>query len=280
MIIDSHCHAWMKWPYQPAVPDPDWRGRVEQLLHEMDTNGVERAVIVCAQIEHNPQNNEYIASQVEKYPGRLAMLADLDSEWSPTYHTPGVTDRLQKLLDSMPISGFTHYLRHDDDGAWLFSDEGRKLFKLAEKEALIASLSCHPHQQAAVRQIAQYTPGVPILCHHMGFVMSTPGTPEDNLNEVLLSARIPNIYLKVSGFAYASAQKWDFPYKDTHWILERAYEHFGAERLCWGSDYPVVRFFMTYRQAIEVFRTYCTFLTHEEKEKVLGVNLERLLHKR
>ena len=43
MIIDSHCHAWTTWPYDATVPDPDSRGRIEQLLFEMDRNGVDRA---------------------------------------------------------------------------------------------------------------------------------------------------------------------------------------------------------------------------------------------
>ena len=36
MIIDSHTHAWPRWPYQPPVPDDESRGKIEQLLHEMD----------------------------------------------------------------------------------------------------------------------------------------------------------------------------------------------------------------------------------------------------
>ncbi|MDQ1318477.1 MAG: Amidohydrolase, partial [Candidatus Poribacteria bacterium] len=36
MIIDSHTHAWLKWPYQPQVPDEESRGKVEQLLYEMN----------------------------------------------------------------------------------------------------------------------------------------------------------------------------------------------------------------------------------------------------
>ena len=46
MIIDSHSHAWPRWPYQPPVPDGDSRGRIEQLLHEMDRHGVDQAVLV------------------------------------------------------------------------------------------------------------------------------------------------------------------------------------------------------------------------------------------
>ena len=61
MIIDSHCHAWAYWPYDPPVPDPDRRGQADQLLFEMDVNGVDQALVVCAQIRHNPHNNAYVA---------------------------------------------------------------------------------------------------------------------------------------------------------------------------------------------------------------------------
>ena len=74
MLIDSHTHAWDYWPYEPPVPDPESRGRVEQLLWEMDRHGVDRAVLVCARIEHNPENNDYAAECVRRAglsPGQL-----------------------------------------------------------------------------------------------------------------------------------------------------------------------------------------------------------------
>ena len=45
-IIDSHTHAWQYWPYEPPVPDHESRGKVEQLLWEMDRVGVDKAVLV------------------------------------------------------------------------------------------------------------------------------------------------------------------------------------------------------------------------------------------
>ena len=68
MIIDCHTHAWDYWPYEPQVPNPERPGRVEKLLWEMDQNGVDKAIIVCARIEHNPHNNDYIADCVRQYP--------------------------------------------------------------------------------------------------------------------------------------------------------------------------------------------------------------------
>ena len=277
MIIDSHSHAWPAWPYQPPVPDDAHRGKIEQLLNEMDLNGVDQALLVCAQIDHNPANNAYIAEQVKRFPTRLHQVVDLDSEWSATYHQTGSAERLKQMIDQWPIKGFTHYLEPKDDGAWLYSDEGQKVFKVAAEHHLFASISCLPHQQAAIRRIAQMFPSVVIFCHHMGWVKAAEAAPYSDLKQVLDSAKVPNIYVKLSGFAYATQVNWDFPYKDTHDIVRAEYEHFGPQRMCWGSDYPVVRFFMTYKQALEAFRTHCSFIPDADKSLILGGNLERLL---
>jgi predicted TIM-barrel fold metal-dependent hydrolase len=270
VIVDTHCHAWETWPYTPAVPDPESRGRVEQLLHEMDINGVDQALIVCAQIEHNLENNAYIAEQVRRHPDRLRMLADLDCSWSPTYHTPGAAERLRRMAERFPLTGFTHYLKNDDDGSWLHEVEGQAVFQAAGEQGLLASIACRPHQHPALRRAAAAHSEVPVLVHHLGLVTQGDNDPKANLEQVLASAEVPNIYIKVSGFAYAAAVKWDFPYKDTHWIVKGLYERYGPTRLCWGSDYPVVRFFMTYRQALEAFRTHCDFIPEIDQKMILG----------
>lgn len=100
------------------------------------------------------------------------------------------------------------------------------------------------------------------------------------LKQELASAQVPNIYIKLSGSAYAARVSWDFPYRDMHGLVRVEYERFGAQCMCWGSDYPVVRFFMTYQQALEAFRTHCTFVPDGDKECILGGTLERLLARR
>ena len=69
---------------------------MEQLLFEMDVAGVERAAVVCARIDHNPDNNDYVAECVARFPERLIMLADVDCSWTETYHTPGAAGRLAR----------------------------------------------------------------------------------------------------------------------------------------------------------------------------------------
>ena len=63
-------------------------------------------------------------------------------------------------------------------------------------------------------------------------------------------------------------------------MVRAIYENFGPQRMCWGSDYPVVRQFMTYQHSLEAFRTHCTFVTDEDKAWILGESLYRLLRER
>ena len=68
---------------------------------------------------------------------------------------------------------------------------------------------------------------------------------------------LPNVYVKLSGPYYVSQSPWDYPYSDCAWIVRSLYEHYGPERLCWGSDSPVVRDKMNYRQAIDLTPPRC-----------------------
>ena len=133
------------------------------------------------------------------------------------------------------------------------------------------------HQHAPLRKLAAQFPTIPFLCHHMAGARAGEAHPHPQLQEVLASANVPNIHVKMSGFAYVSQVSWDYPYSDTHWIVRALYEHFGPGRLCWGSDYPVVRKFMTYQHALEAFRTHCTFIPENDKAEILGGTLQRLL---
>jgi L-fuconolactonase len=280
VIIDAHCHAWRAWPYEPAVPDPTSRGNVEQLLFEMDQHGVDQAVLVAARIDHNADNNEYVAACVRRYPDRLHQFADVDCSWTETYHTAGAAQRLEESVARYGHIGFTHYVKGSDDGAWLLGEEGTAFFRTADRLRQIVSLACSPGLHPVLRQVAERFPAIPFLCHHMAGVRASEAPPQRNMAEVVRSAALPNIFVKLSGFHYVSAVPWEYPYADCAPVVRQLYEAFGPDRLCWGSDYPVVRKAMTYQQALEAFRRHCVFVQAEHKARILGGALHRLLSER
>jgi len=272
-ILDSHCHAWRRWPYPPPVPDSESRGTIDQLVYEMDGNGVSQALVVCAAIDDNPDNTAYVVSCLERHPGRFHVVADLDCTWSGTYHLPGSADRLRALDDRYELAGVTHYVEERNDG-WLLSEEAEGLFAAASERGLFVSLAAGPDWQAGLRQIARRHPEVPVLCHHLGDVRAGDRA---GLAEVLASVSVPNIFVKVSGFHYASAMSFDHPWPDALEALRQIFDAYGPSRLCWGSDFPASKRYCTYRQSLEAVRTHCGFLTPDDLRLVLGGTLLEIL---
>ena len=274
MIVDAHCHAWARWPYQPPVPDPDSRGSAAQLLWEMEQNGVARAVVICAGLGGNPGNNDYVAEAARASGGRLVAFADVDSRWWDHHHAPGAPARFRAELDRLRPVGITHYVDETADPGWFLGDEGDACLALLEERGVILSLACGPLQVPAVAQAAARHPRLTILLHHMGRPRAGDAAA---LQAVLSGAAQSNIHVKISGFAYGVEDGWAFPYAAMQDVARALRDAYGADRLCWGSDYPVVRKFMTYRQSLEVVRSLCPFLDPGERAAILGGTMARLL---
>lgn len=277
MIVDAHAHAWERWPYDPRVPDPATRGSVDALLYEMDAAGVERALVVCAAIgagdprTANTDNNGYVARAAAAHPDRLAVLAEVDSRWSAAYHRPGAADRLERTLAETGAVGVTHYLADHVDG-WLEDGEGQAFLARAAQLGAVVSLHAPPAWFPSLGRALRAAPPPTVLLHHQGLV--APGSPtfDRDLNHLTALADVPAVHVKVSGFHYLTDRPWAYPYPGTHAVLRALLATFGTGRLLWGSDFPVARPHVTYRQSLELVRE----LTGGDAG-ILGGNAARIL---
>lgn len=270
MIIDSHCHAFARWP-DASVPDPETRGIFEQLRFEMDSAGVDMALIIAG--GRVPGNSDYVMSKIGELADRYVLFPDVDCKWSENYHVAGAADRLSAVVDKYRPRGFTHYLRDDDDGSWLLSTEGRAFFAVAAQSGLIVSLHILPHQLHHLRQLARAFPAVPFLIHHLGL----PRLDEGRLREVLACGVEPNLHVKISAFDAGYPRAWDYPYPLARPFVMRLIEAFGPERSHWGSNFPMSRSAMTYRQTLECLREHVPVTSTAVMDAVLGESLLRLL---
>lgn len=277
MIVDAHAHAWERWPYDPRVLDPATRGSVDALLYEMDAAGVDRALVVCAAIgagdprTANPDNNGYVARAAAAHPARLAVLADVDSRWSATYHRPGAAHRLERTLAETGAVGVTHYLADDVDG-WFDDGEGQAFLARAAELGTVLSLHAPPAWFPSLGRALRAAPPPTVLLHHQGLVVPGGATFDRDLRNLTALAAVPAVHVKVSGFHYLADRPWAYPYAGTHVALRALVAAFGTGRLLWGSDFPVARPHVTYRQSLELVRE----LTGADAG-ILGGNAARIL---
>jgi L-fuconolactonase len=275
VIIDAHTHAWPRWPYQPPVPDDASRGSYQNLLYQMDANGVDRALIVSARISRSEDNNDYGAAAVLAHPDRFVQIADIDGRWGPDYHAPGAVARLRELVDARHPAGISHYLAQDNDG-WLRSSEGMAFFELVADSGLVVNLAAPPVWIADLRQIALDLPHLLMLINHLGVVGLHPGGIDEALELVLAADDVPGMMVKVSGYYYGSERPWDYPYQDRQRVVRGFYDRWGPARMVWASDFPSVLASMSYRQSLEVLREHNPYISDAEMASILGGNLARL----
>lgn len=276
MIFDAHCHAWRRWPYTADVPDPTTRGDAAQLRSMMDRHGVDRALVVAAGIgagdprTDNTDNNADVAAAVVAASGRLVWVADVDSRWSADYRRPGAAARARAALTGTAV-GIAHYCadRVDD---WFTTPEGDGFLDAVGTKVLSVHLPAP--WIATFVEVARRHPEPVIMVHHQGHVRPDD---HDHLEALLRLMELGNVYLKVSGFPYLTERTWDYPFTAEHETLRRVVDHVGADRLLWGSDFPVSAVDLSYRQTIEVVREHCDFLSETELDAVLGGTLARLV---
>ena len=229
MIVDAHCHAWRIWPYRSDMPDQSTRGSAESLIFEMDTVGVDRALVICARIGKqrlsNQDNNAYVVAMTHAYPDRLSASIEVDSRRTAEYHSAGARDRLIEQLELSEARSVTHYTDDAADDGWLCSSAGLEFFAEISRRNAVLSLHAQPCWQASIRRLAEALPDLQILVHHLGQPRNS-----SELDQVLLSARHSNIALKVSGFYYMTEATWDFPYTPVQEYFEKGYPFRGPLR--------------------------------------------------
>ncbi len=127
----------------------------------MDRNDVDKAILICARIDHNPHNNDYVSDCVKRYPDRIVQFADVDCSWMDSYHQPGAADRLEEAAEKYQLKGYTQYL--SDDFGWFETSEGQKFIEKKVELKLIASLAFMHTWHEPLRAVARQYPELIIM---------------------------------------------------------------------------------------------------------------------
>lgn len=224
MIIDSHAHVSNRW-YEP----------IESLLAQMEHTGVNSAVLVQL-LGH--YDNQYLIDCARRYPGQFASVALVDCR----------ADGVHDLLESLAAQGVRGIrLRPTDQSP---DADPLAIWKQAAELGLV--VSCVGNEKTFLSPefalVLNAVPTVKIVLEHLGGTSSAPLSDEELAQRRLVFglARYPNVFMKVPGLGEIMPRKaLDMPVGQVGSarqvpLLVDALAQFGASRLMWGSDFPVV----------------------------------------
>jgi uncharacterized protein len=241
MIIDSHTHvdeaeAW------------GWVDPPEALLPLLDQAGISKAVIMTYRDAVGPDDpvTDYILQAVARYPDRLIGYVRLNP------HTPTALDALDKALGDNKLMGLK--LHPVSYVGFPFGEATLKLMRRAA--AYNAPVLFHTGDEALalpeeVAQAARLCPETTVIMAHMGGYY--------HYEAVLQAAlELPNILLDTSASPYP-------------WMIRRAVETIGPERVLYASDGPGCL------PALEVEKVRLAGLLPEDEALVFAGNIQRIL---
>jgi L-fuconolactonase len=259
-IIDSHVHVWIKhqeFPWAAEEQDyPDQDTCPEDLIPLLKKNRVWRAILV--QYIKYRWDNRYVSHVMKTYPSLFSGVCRVDPE------NPDSPDQLSYWTETYGFRGVRLSPEPDARGDWFTGSLMPPLFKRAADLQVPVIILTKPSRLSDLAAIIEKVPDVNVIIDHMADCINTRN---DNLKTLIGLARYQNIFLKIGHIPQNSAES--YPWKDTHEIMERVFQIYGARRIMWGSDWPFCLSTMTYSQSIAYIQNELKFLTVEDREWVL-----------
>lgn len=270
MIIDSHTHIWVqqpsRYPWSPVggyIPESE--ASAESLLSVMDSCGVDKAMLV--QPTPYGWDNRYLLDSAKLALERLRVICLVDP------FNPASADEMKKLVQNSGVSGFRFNLHLDPPERWAEDHNRHYLWKMADNLGCPICIQCTLDHVPFVVQITRSYPDVRLVIDHFAKPDVSLGIHQQKFQALLSLAKFRNIYIKLSGFYYASTNP-KF-YDEVTPFVKELVNSFGVKKCMWGSDFPFVIDRWSYLSALEWFKNIL-FLTEEDRSWIYGLTAKSL----
>ena len=271
MIVDTHVHVWEidppKYPVGPTAPswtsEPDEPGTADELIEDMDANGVDLSVLV--QTSWSTWDNGYIADSVARFPNRFVGHGLIDPQ-----DVAGNAELVRYWMADRGLVGFRFHPFYYPDEKILIAKENRPMWEeLASRDALI-QFHMRAEDADQVGEIARRHPNMTLLIDHMGYPNVDEGLAP--FAPVLSLAQHPNIIVKISDVKGRSKEV--FPFRDVHRFVRALLDDFGADRALWGTGYPghhrTKNNWLSLVDELRLVQEGFDFLTDTQRDRMLG----------
>jgi L-fuconolactonase len=266
MKIDAHQHFWRynavrdSWITDSmAALKRDFLP--EHLADELNANGMDGSVAV--QADQSENETKFLLDVAEKNDRIVGVVGWVDLQ------LPRVGERLEYFSHFPKLRGFRHIAQAEADDRFLVREDFVKGVAQLSTFGFTYDILIYPRQLPAAIDLVARLPQQHFVINHCAKpeIKSRKTAPwAAQIREV---AKNKTVFCKVSGLVTeADWKQWkadDFkPYLDV------VFDAFGAERLMFGSDWPVCLLGATYRDLRQLIEDYVKGFPGADKDKIFG----------
>lgn len=264
-LIDAHCHA-----------SPLWFEPVETLLFQMDRIGVDKAVLtqVLGQFD-----NSYHEECLARFPGRFASVGAVDTAQSNA--PQAVREWSDRGMTGLRLRPEARGPGEDPLAVWRTAEECRLAISCGGTSANFLA--------PEFADLAEQFPGMTFVAEHCaGWTRPDCDREEATWRGILALARLGNVCIKIPALGQLAQRQIGKPLPKQPPVLDASkgkvllevLDAFGAQRLLWGSDFPVVASREGYANALHWTQELFADCTQSEISAIFGGNAERIFFSR
>ncbi|HQR12170.1 MAG TPA: amidohydrolase family protein [Casimicrobiaceae bacterium] len=265
-IVDAHHHVWTL-----ARGDYGWLGPAQEAIYRdftlaelapmMEAAGVVATVLV--QAAPTLAETRFLLKVANDSKGVVKGVVG----WVDLSRADAIPT-LTRLAREPLLKSVRPMLQDLPDPSWIVrADVGRALSALPRLGLRFDALVT-PAQLPALLTMLERHPDLPVVIDHGAKPDIANGMWEPWASSMRAAAANPRVRCKLSGLATEAGPNWTIetlrPY------VAHLLDCFGAQRLMWGSDWPVVNLSGSYQRWFAATRALLAGLTPEERAAIMG----------
>lgn len=271
MKIDTHHHLWefqtddYAWMLNEGLDPLRHNFLPPELKGVLDEAGVDGAVVV--QVRQEDKENEWMLELAEAHAFMLGVVG-----WVPLTDEKAAAELLEKYADREKFLGVRHIVQEEpDDNYILREDFNRGITAMKKHELVYDILIFEKHLKQTIAFVDKHPDQFFVLDH-----IAKPRIKDDArepwatlLHEL---AKRENLVCKLSGVSTEADHK-NWTEQQLQPYMETALDAFGADRLMFGSDWPVSLLATNYKEWHDIVERFVNAqLSDDERTKFWHTN--------
>ncbi|AMO94202.1 amidohydrolase family protein [Collimonas fungivorans] len=269
MRIDAHQHFWLlanrtgQWPpselaaiHRDFLPD-----QLEPLLQQ---HGISGSVLV--QSLPSMSDTLFMLGLAERSAFIRAVVGWADLK------AANAEQQIQLLASHPKMRGLRPMLQGLADD-WICDPLLAPAIDAMQRHRLSLDALVVPRQLPSLLEFAERYPDLPIVIDHAAKPLIASTAMEPWRASMSRLATLPQVYCKLSGLVTEAAAGWQVAQLQPY--ASHVLDVFGAERVIWGSDWPVVNLAADYGRWLAATDDLLAGLDVSQRQQVMGLNAQR-----
>ncbi|MGV3509216.1 MAG: amidohydrolase family protein [Sphingobacteriaceae bacterium] len=266
--IDSHQHFWRFDPVRDSWINDEMQAIKRDFLPEdlapiLLENNIDGCVAV--QADQSEEQNAFLLELAAAHPFIKGVVGWVD------LRADNIKESLEFYKQYDKMKGFRHVLQGEEDRALMLKPEFKRGIAELSNYDFSYDILIYPDQLKYTEEFVSAFPNQRFVIDHI----AKPNIKDKILDgwraDIESVAKHSNVSCKVSGMVTEADWK-NWKAEDFTPYLDVVFEAFGANRVMYGSDWPVCEVAGGYRKMIRIVQAYTSKLSVAEQDMFWGQN--------